>query len=75
VLLGCYLLAWLACRGHVDRFLLGAAIVLAGFDLMNKQSFFNQWMLVTWLVIAAVAIELRGTVSAEGMDRASLVGG
>jgi hypothetical protein len=59
VLGGCYVLAWLSCRGDVHRFLLGSAVVLAGFDLMNKQSFFNQWMLVSWLVIAAVAVELR----------------
>jgi hypothetical protein len=76
VLAACYLVAWLTCRGHVDRFLLGAGIVLAGFDLMNKQSFFNQWMLVTWLMIAAVAIELRrGTMSVRVTDRALPGGG
>ena len=58
VLLAAYLLVWTACRGVPHRFLLGAAAVLGGFDLMNKQSFFNQWALVTWLLIAAAALEL-----------------
>ena len=58
VLVAAYTLVWLACRGVPHRFLLGSAAVLAGFDLMNKQSFFNQWVLVTWLLIGAAALEL-----------------
>jgi hypothetical protein len=57
-LLVAYLLVWLSCRGEPRRFFLGAATVLAAFDLMNKQTFFNQWLLVTWLLVAAAAIEL-----------------
>ena len=53
-----YVLAWLTCHGSRDRFLLGSALVLAAFDLTNKQTFFNQWLLVTWLVVAAVALAL-----------------
>jgi hypothetical protein len=60
VLAFAYLLVWLACRGTPHRFLLGSGAVLAGFDLMNKQSFYNQWVLVTWLIVAAAAIELDG---------------
>jgi hypothetical protein len=62
-LAGGYLLTWLSCRGCRHRFLLGSAAVLAAFDLMNKQSFFNQWMLVTWLLIAAVALEIDAQAS------------
>lgn len=58
VLAAAYALVWLACRAMPHRFLLGAATVLAGFDLMNKQSFYNQWVLVTWLLVAAAALEL-----------------
>ena len=58
VLAFAYPLVWLGCRGVPHRFLLGAGVVLAGFDLMNKQSFYNQWVLVTWLLVAAAALEL-----------------
>jgi hypothetical protein len=58
VLAFAYLIVWLSCRGAPHRFLLGSGAVLAGFDLMNKQSFYNQWVLVTWLLLAAAAIEL-----------------
>jgi hypothetical protein len=58
VVLVAYLLVWLSCRDDPRRFLLGAATVLAAFDLMNKQTFFNQWLLVTWLLVAATAVEL-----------------
>ena len=63
VLVVAYVLVWLACRGMPHRFLLGSAMVLAGFDLMNKQSFFNQWILVTWLLVAAAAVERQQPVS------------
>jgi hypothetical protein len=57
-----YVLVWLSCRGEPHRFLLGAGVVLAAFDLMNKQSFYNQWVLVTWLLVAAAALELEHRV-------------
>jgi 4-amino-4-deoxy-L-arabinose transferase-like glycosyltransferase len=56
-LLAAYALTWLCCRGVPHRFFLGAAVVLGGFDLTNKQTFLNQWILVTWLLIGAVALE------------------
>lgn len=36
--------------------LLGWGLVLAGWDLVNKQSFLNQWLLVAQLVVAGVAL-------------------
>jgi hypothetical protein len=58
VLAAAYGLAWLCCHGVPHRFLLGCGAVLAGFDLMNKQSFYNQWVLVCWLLLAAAALAL-----------------
>lgn len=52
-----FVLAWVSCRGHPKRFLFGGALVLAAFDLMNKQSFYNQWALVIWLAVAAAVVE------------------
>ena len=68
VLVVAYALVWLSCRGVPHRFMLGGATVLAGFDLMNKQSFYNQWVLVTWLLIAAAALELEYQVSIVGRE-------
>ena len=36
--------------------LLGWALILAGWDLLNKQSFLNQWLLVAQLTVAALAL-------------------
>ena len=36
-------------------FLLGSAVVMAAFNLANKQSFFNEWALAAGLVLAALA--------------------
>ena len=36
--------------------LLGWGLVLAGWDLVNKQSFLNQWLLVAQLVLAGLAL-------------------
>jgi hypothetical protein len=57
-LLLAYLLAWFSCRRVPHRLLLGCAVALAAFDLTNKASFYNQWVLVTWLLVAAAALEL-----------------
>ena len=35
-------------------FLLGSAVVMAAFNLANKQSFFNEWALTAGLVLAAL---------------------
>jgi hypothetical protein len=36
--------------------LLGSGLVLAAFDLANKQSFLNQWLLAAQLVVAGLAV-------------------
>jgi len=36
--------------------LLGCGLVLAAFDLANKQSFLNQWLLAAQLVVAGIAL-------------------
>ena len=36
--------------------LLGSGLVLAAFDLANKQSFLNQWLLAAQLVVAGLAL-------------------
>jgi hypothetical protein len=36
--------------------LLGWALILASWDLLNKQSFLNQWLLVAQLTVAALAL-------------------
>ena len=42
-------------RQSSSGFLLGAAFVMATFNLVNKQSFFNEWALVAGLLAAALA--------------------
>ena len=60
-----YALVWLACRGVPRRFLAGSGVVLAAFDLTNKSSFYDQWVLVTWLLLAGAALELRQPRNSE----------
>lgn len=52
---------WL-CRRRLPRtpagFLFGAAVVNAAFDLVNKQTYLNQWWFVVQLVIAAIVAGL-----------------
>jgi hypothetical protein len=40
--------------------LLGSGLVLAAFDLANKQSFLNQWLLAAQLVVAGLALAAAG---------------
>jgi hypothetical protein len=47
-------LRWLPRDGA--GLLLGWGLVLAGWDLVNKQSFLNQWLLVAQLVVAGLAL-------------------
>lgn len=67
-LLAAYGLVWLCCHGTPHRFLLGAVTVLAAFDLTNKASFYNQWVLVTWLAVAAAALELEQRAARAGVS-------
>ena len=46
---------WLVVRSRTG-FLLGAGVVLAAFDLVNKQTFLNQWVLAAELVVAGLAV-------------------
>jgi hypothetical protein len=46
--------------------LLGNGLVLAAFDLANKQSFLNQWLLVAQLIVAGLALAAR---ESELLDR------
>jgi hypothetical protein len=50
-------------------FLLGSAVVMAVFNLVNKQSFFNEWSLTAGLVLAALAFGPASTGLAT-VDRA-----
>jgi hypothetical protein len=49
-------------------FLAGCAVVMATYNLANKQSFFNQWELVAGLIVLSMAAAL------GAMDEASLPG-
>ena len=66
-----WLVAALACvlalalrnlRGGEAGFLLAGALVMSVFNLMNKQSFFNEWALSAGLAAAAAAFAVRGPV-------------
>lgn len=46
---------WLVIRSRTG-FLLGAGVVLAAFDLVNKQTFLNQWVFAAELVVAGLAV-------------------
>ncbi|MDQ3761596.1 MAG: hypothetical protein M3460_07820 [Actinomycetota bacterium] len=51
-----YLLAWRYCPRTGGGFLVGSAVVLTMFGLINKQTFLNQWWLVGALVVAGLAL-------------------
>lgn len=51
-----YLLAARYCPRTGGGFLLGCAVVLGAFGLVNKQTFVNQWWLVGALVLAGLAL-------------------
>jgi len=46
---------WLVVRSRAG-FLLGAGVVLAAFNLVNKQTFLNQWVLAAELIVAGLAV-------------------
>jgi len=59
LVLGCRFVLRTRARGPVEAsaaFLLAAAAVLAAFDVVNKQSYLNQWWMVGQLVLAAVVV-------------------
>jgi hypothetical protein len=53
---GAYALALRRLPRNPGGLLVGCGLVLAGFDLANKQSFLNQWLLVAQLVVAGLAL-------------------
>jgi hypothetical protein len=55
-LLAGYLLAWRYCPRTGAGFLVGCAVVLSTFGLLNKQTFLNQWWLVGALIVAGLAL-------------------
>jgi hypothetical protein len=58
-----YLLAWRCCPRTGAGFLMGCAVVLSTFGLVNKQTFLNQWWLVGALIVAGLALAPRRLVS------------
>lgn len=68
-LLAGYLLAWRYCPRTGTGFLVGCAVVLSTFGLLNKQTFLNQWWLVSALIVAGLALAERRQPS-EALDSA-----
>jgi hypothetical protein len=62
-LLAGYLLAWRYCPPTGAGFLVGCAVVLSTFGLVNKQTFLNQWWLVGALIVAGLALAPRRVAS------------
>jgi hypothetical protein len=58
-LLAGYLLALRYCPRTGAGFLVGCAVVLSTFGLLNKQTFLNQWWLVGALIVAGLALAER----------------
>jgi hypothetical protein len=52
---GAYLLAWRLLDGTVATVVFGSGLVFAAFDLANKQSFENQWVLACQLLVVGLA--------------------
>ena len=62
-LLAGYVLAWRCCPRTGGGFLVGCAVVLSTFGLLNKQTFLNQWWLVGALIVAGLALAERRQLS------------
>jgi hypothetical protein len=54
--LAAYVIAWRRLPRTPGGLLIGSALVLAAFDLANKQSFLNQWALSAQLTVAGLAL-------------------
>jgi len=71
---GAYLLAHRFLDRSTASLVLGCGLVFAAFDLANKQSFENQWLLACQLLVAGLAcraIERRDRAQAEASPRTS----
>ena len=53
-LFGCHRLVLWRLPRDAYGFLLGSAVIMAAFNLTNKQSFFNEWALAAGLALAAL---------------------
>jgi hypothetical protein len=62
-LLAGYVLAWRCCPRTGGGFLVGCAVVLSTFGVLNKQTFLNQWWLVGALIVAGLALAERRQLS------------
>lgn len=69
--LGAYLLAWRLLDRSVATLAFGSGVVFAGFDLANKQSFENQWVLACQLLVVGLAC--RATWPAAGGERRATI--
>lgn len=79
---GALVVVLLRVRRDTAGFLLGAALVMCAFNVMNKQSFFNEWELAAGLASAAVVFgassvgggggEVQGADAVTSMGEAEL---
>jgi len=75
---GAYLLAHRYLDRSTASLVLGCGLVFAAFDLANKQSFENQWLLASQLLVAALAcraIQPSLSLPADMLDRKLSSGG
>jgi hypothetical protein len=72
LLLGTAIATWIAVRRGPrggTGLLLGAGLILMTFDLLNKQTYLNQWWLASVLVVAGLALQLRTGPSTQDETR------
>ena len=70
---GCYLLGYRLLDGSLSSLVFGSGLLFAAFDLANKQSFENQWLLACQLLIlglACRAAERAGAGRAPAVEQA-----
>jgi hypothetical protein len=75
---GAYLLAHRFLDRSTGGLVLGCGLVFAAFDLANKQTFENQWLLASQLLVTALAcraVERRAHAGAEADPRTSAASG
>jgi hypothetical protein len=68
-----YLLAWRRLDGSLSSLVFGSGLLFAAFDLANKQSFENQWLLACQLLVLGLACRAaeRGGEVRSTADRAA----
>lgn len=68
---GGYLLAYRLLDGSVSSLVFGCGLEFAAFDLANKQSFENQWLLACQLLVLGLACR---AAAGAGVERAAAAG-